>query len=98
MKMQNMHLFSLAVPPGALINVGDAEVLERSASTSDPRHTSHHLLVHLRCEPLARPASLAADVAPLALHELLKPLPPGQLVRRIDRHSIYVEDRTLVCH
>jgi hypothetical protein len=63
------------------LHVRDPEVLERGPRSGQPRHPRHHLLVHRSREALGRPAGLAAEVAPLALHQLLEGHAPGQFVR-----------------
>src|SRR5258708_9442940 len=59
------------------------------------RLTRHLLLVEVRRKRLGRPGRLAADAAPLALHQLAHRLTPRLLVGRVDEHAVDVEDRCL---
>ena len=74
---------------------GTPKYVQRGPGPGHPRHARHHLLVHRRGEPLRRPRGAVTDVAPLALHQLLQGLAPGQLVRGVDQNPVHVEDRTL---
>jgi hypothetical protein len=93
-----MLLLGRRIPLDPLLDVGDLEVLQRGPGSRHPRPARHHLLVHRRAEPLGRVARLVADVAPVALHQLLQRLPPGQLVWRVDQHTIHIEDAASVRH
>jgi hypothetical protein len=77
------------------IVVGDVEVLQRRARAAHARLARHFLLVDLGRERFRRPGRPVADVAPLPLHQLAQRLAPRLLVRRVDKHAVDIEDRSL---
>src|SRR5436189_217148 len=80
---------------GAGVGVGNLKVLQGCLGATHPWLARDLRLVDVGGERLGRPGRLAADAAPLLLHQLAQRLPPRFLVRRIDEHAVDVEDRSL---
>src|SRR5918994_3929655 len=92
------HLLAVAVLQGAPLGVGHPEVLQRGLRARVARLAGHDPLVDLRGELLGSVRRLALDVAPLVFHQLVQPLAPGLLVRRVDQHAVDVEDSATKTH
>ena len=97
-QLDHVLLLAGGVPLDSGVDVGHPEVLHRRPGAGHPRHPGHDLLVHRRGEPLRAVTGLVADVEPLGLHQHPERLAPGQLMRRVHQHAVYVEDRTLERH